>query len=86
MRLNLRDDRAFKFRDAGFVSPIECPLLYTLRFHEAGLRQDFEMFADGWLADAEFLGDQYAADAIGNEVAIDLRAEIPLGLPQPFQY
>ena len=39
--------------------------------------------AGGWLADAEFSGDQKAADAVFDEVAVDLRGEVFFGLAQP---
>ena len=41
------------------------------------------MFAGGWLADAEFSGDQKAADAVFDEVAVDLWGEVFFGLAEP---
>ena len=41
------------------------------------------MFAGGWLADAEFSGDQEAADAVFDQVAIDLRGEVFFGVAEP---
>ena len=41
------------------------------------------MFAGGWLADAEFSGDQEAAYTVFGEVAVDLRGEVFFGVTEP---
>ena len=41
------------------------------------------MFAGGGLADAEFSCDQQAADAVFDEISVDLRAEVFLGVSEP---
>ena len=41
------------------------------------------MFAGGGLADAEFSCDQEAADAVFDEVAVDLRGEVFFGVAEP---
>ena len=41
------------------------------------------MFAGGGLADAEFSGDQEAADAVFDEVAVDLRGKVFFGVAEP---
>lgn len=41
------------------------------------------MFTGGRLADAQFFGDQEAADTVFDEVAVDLRGEVFFGLAEP---
>ncbi len=41
------------------------------------------MFAGGGLADAELFCDQQAADAVFDQVAVDLRGEVFFGLAEP---
>jgi len=41
------------------------------------------MFASGRLADAEFSCDQKAADAVFDQIAVDLRGEVFFGLAEP---
>ena len=57
----------------------------SLGADQSYLYQNFQMFAGGWLADAEFLCDQQAADTIFDEIAVDLRWEVFLGMAQPVE-
>ena len=41
------------------------------------------MFTGSWLADAEFFCDQEAANAVFDEIAVDLRGEVFFGLAEP---
>ena len=41
------------------------------------------MFAGGWLADAEFLRDQEAADAVFDQITGDLRGKVFFGVAEP---
>jgi len=41
------------------------------------------MFTGSWLADAEFFCDQEAADAVFDQVAVDLGGEVFFGLAEP---
>ena len=41
------------------------------------------MFTGSWLADAEFFRNQEAADAVFDEIAVDLRGEVFFGLAEP---
>lgn len=41
------------------------------------------MLAGGRLTDAQFLGDEEAADAVFDEIAVNLRSEMRLGILQP---
>lgn len=43
------------------------------------------MLAYGRLGHPELLGDQHAADAVGNEVAVSLRPKMLFRMLQPFQ-
>src|SRR5262245_43459641 len=76
---------ALQAADRAFVPLVEGPLLDPPRAQQAGLRQHLEMLAHGRLADAELLGDQHAAHAILDQVAVDLRAEMARWILQPFQ-
>ena len=57
----------------------------SLGADQSCLYQNFQMFTGGWLADAEFSCDQQAADAVFNEVAVDLRGKVFFGLAQPVE-
>jgi len=59
------------------VTFVECPLLDSFGFQESGLRQDLKMLAYGRLAHPKLFGDQRAADAVGNEIAVNLPSEMP---------
>src|SRR5262245_19878725 len=62
--------------DAGLVPLVERPLLDPFGPEESGLRQDPQVLARGGLADAQLLGDEHAAHAILDEIAIDLTREV----------
>ena len=58
-------------------------MLDSLGADQSCLNQHFQMFAGGGLADAELSCDQKAADAVFDEVAVDLRGEVLFGLAEP---
>ena len=60
-------------------------MLDSLGADQSCLYQNFQMFTGGWLADAEFFCDQQAADTIFDEIAVDLRGEVFLGMAQPVE-
>jgi len=68
-----------------FVAFVEGPLFNPFGAQKSGLRQDLEMLAYGRLRDPKLLGDQRTADAVGNEIAVDLRSEMLFRMLQPFQ-
>src|SRR5262245_33266394 len=71
--------------DADLVSFVEGPLFDTSGPEEAGLGEDLEVFARGGLADAELVGDEDAADAVLDEVTVDLWGEVGFGVFEPFE-
>ncbi len=83
--LDLREDELFDFAYARFIALIEGPLLDALAANQAGNIQDFEMFAGGGLADAQFPGDVEAANAVTEEIAVDLRGKVAAGILEPGQ-
>src|SRR5689334_6370336 len=84
-RLHLLLDRALHRVDRTLVAAIHGPLLDALGAHEFRRRQDTHVLAHGRLADAELFGDQETADAVFDQIAIDLLAEMLPRLAQPFQ-
>jgi cysteine synthase len=81
----LRPDRAFDTTNRLLIALVERPLLEPLGAEQASLGQHLQVFADRRLADAELLGNQHAANAILDQVSIDLRPEMAGGILQPFQ-
>src|ERR671919_551751 len=71
--------------DAGLVASVEGPLLDPFGTKEPGLQQAPEVLACGRLADAELLGDEQPAHAVLDQIAVDLRWKVRLGLLQPLQ-
>src|SRR5258708_923960 len=84
-RSHLRQDLFLDLADLGFVAPIKGPLLDPLGPNEPGPRQHLQMLAGGRLAHSQLLGDEHAADAVLDQIAVLLRAEVPLWLLQPLQ-
>src|SRR5437588_10758004 len=82
---DLGEDRRLQFGDTGLVAFVERPLLDALGADQSCPRQDLQMFAHGRLAHAELLGDQYAADPVPDEIAVDLDAEMRPRAFQPLQ-
>src|SRR5262249_54942636 len=80
-----RSESALDFRNAPLVSLIKRPLLDPLRAQQTGLGQDPQVLAGGRLADLQFLRNVDAADAIGDEVAIDLWGEVRTRILQPVE-
>ena len=71
--------------DADFVTPVERPLLDAFRHHQFSLDQHPHVFAQGGLGDPELLGDQQRADAVLDQIAVDLRRKMRAGILQPVQ-
>src|ERR1700722_15541705 len=78
---NRRRDRAQAF----LVALVEGPLLDPLGAHRADLGEELHVLGHGRLADAELLGDQEAADAVLDEVAVDLLAEMRARVLEPVE-
>src|SRR5580704_11124592 len=72
--------------NCSLIAFIKGPLLNPLSSNEASLRQDFQMLARGWMADAEFFGNQTAAYSVPDEVSGELRRKVPPRILQPEQY
>lgn len=49
------------------------------------MAEDAHVFAEGGLGDAEFLGEQDGADAVFDEVAVELRGEVGTGALEPLE-
>src|SRR3990167_5158949 len=73
------------FGDADVVAAVERPLLDLGGRHQARLDQDPHVFAQGRVADAQLLGQPDAAHPVGDQVAVDLRREVPHRVLQPLQ-
>ena len=85
MASKLRGNRFFGGPDGGFVAPVESPFAGALGAHQPGLDEHPHMLADRRLADLELLGDQQSADAVLDQVAIDLLAEMGARVLEPFE-
>jgi len=85
MFLQVRGDGFPDFADAAFVASIKGPTFNALCDHQPGLAEDAHVFAEGGLGDAEFFCEQDAADAVFDEVAVELRAEVGAGALEPFE-
>jgi len=75
----------FHFFDGRIVALVERPLLDPFAADKAGARQDLQVFTGGWLTDAKFLGDQQAAHAVVDQVAIHLGRKMSGRNFQPLQ-
>src|ERR1700749_4303561 len=64
-------------RNRVLVAPVHRPLLDALGAHEFRRDQDAHVLAQRRGADAELFGDQEATDAVFDQVAVDLRPEMP---------
>src|SRR6185437_9988446 len=64
---------------------VEGPLLDALGGDQTGGGQDPHVLADRRLADAQLLGDEEAADAVANQVAVNLLAEMRPRRAQPLE-
>src|SRR6266700_6569158 len=82
---DLGHDQLFELPNAALIALVEGPLFDSFPPDEPGLRQDFEMFAGGRLADAEFLCNEHAAHSIFDQVSINLGREVLAWLLEPFQ-
>ena len=79
------EDDSLQFLDAGFIALVKRPLLDALGFHEAGEKKNLEVLAGGGLADPQFFGNQHPANAVFDQIAVDLGPEVRAWLLQPFQ-
>src|SRR6267142_1033350 len=71
--------------DAFLVALVEDPLLDLLAPDQAGPRQQLQVLAAGRLADAQLLRDKQRADAVLDEVAVELRGEVGHRVTQPLK-
>src|SRR5690242_21917226 len=69
-------DRALHRIDRRLIAPIHRPLPDALGAHEFRLRQHAHVLAHGRLADPELFGNEQAADAVLDQVAVELLAEM----------
>jgi hypothetical protein len=66
---------ALEFADSVLVALIEYPLFDSQGSDEARLRENLQVLACSGLAHAEFVRDEYTANAVFDQVAIDLRGK-----------
>src|SRR6266478_340489 len=71
--------------DALLVSAVEGPLLDPLRLDQAQAGKDLEVLVRAGLRDAELVGDEEAAHALLDQVAVDLGREVGPRLLQPIE-
>lgn len=83
--LERRRDKGFEFADGGLVALIKGPLFNAFAADETGESEDFQMLAGGRLRHAELARDKNAANAVFNEVAVDLGREMAARALQPVQ-
>src|SRR5215472_11477350 len=83
--LNQPGDLLFYGADRFLVALIERPLFDALSLDQSGQREHLEVFARGRLADAELVGDEAAADAVLDEISVDLRRKMGARILQPLQ-
>jgi hypothetical protein len=62
---------------------VENPIFDLLAFDHAGLLQDLHVISHGWLLQADFLGDVADADAVIDQITINLRREVGFGIGEP---
>ena len=74
-----RPKRLLHFGDTFVVALVERPLLDSLGAHESGLCEDSEVFTRRRLTHSQLLSDEDAADAVPDEIAVNLRAEMGPG-------
>jgi hypothetical protein len=77
--------QAREFFEAAFVALVEDPLLDAFAVDESGLAEDSQVLAGSRLADAQFFGDENAADAVGDEITVDLGPEVFYGVFEPVE-
>jgi hypothetical protein len=68
--------RPFYCGNPPFVALVEGPLLDPFGSDEPRVSQDPEVFAGRRRADPELLGDEHAADAVADQIAVDLGREM----------
>jgi len=78
-------DGLLHFLDFGFIALVKRPLFDALGAHQPGLQQDLHVFAGGGLAHAQFFGDQDAANAVVDQVPVDLGPEVLSRVLEPFE-
>lgn len=71
--------------DFRFLALVKRPLLDAFGPQEPRSQKDIQVFTGGRLAHPEFPRDQHTADAVFDQVAVDLRGEVFARLFQPFQ-
>src|SRR5689334_22291267 len=76
-------NRLLEGGDRLFVALVHGPALDALGPHQARRHQHTHVLAERGRGDAEFLSEQHAADAILDEVAVDLRPEVRPRIAQP---
>src|SRR5258706_10633552 len=82
---HLRRDRPLELLDPALVPLVERPLLDPPGPDESRMGEDPHVLAEGRLADAELAGDEHAADAVVDEVAVDLGREMRHRILEPFE-
>src|ERR1700722_3080358 len=84
--LNIGKYRFLYFPNRTLIAFVKGPLLDSFSSNQACLRQDFQVFTCGWMADAKFFGNQTAADSVPDKVPGDLRRKVLPRVLQPEQY
>src|ERR1043166_2377683 len=88
--LSIRTSHAVPYRllrrsDRFLVAPVHRPALDTLRADEAGAGQNAHMFAQGRRGNSELFGNQHSADAVLDQVSVELGREMSARVLQPPQ-
>lgn len=84
-RLPRRTKGPLRFGDPFLIALVKGPLPDPFRPHQTGLHEDAQVLAGGGLADAELLGNEDSADAVADEVTVDLLREVPARILEPAQ-
>jgi hypothetical protein len=74
-------DELFGGRDEPLVTLVHRPAFDPFGLHQSGRDEDAHAFAQRRCRDTELFGDQDSADAISDEVPIDLRWEVSTRVP-----
>src|SRR5258707_11137412 len=86
MRLNLGQKLFLDRSNLRLIPLVKRPLLDALPSNESRLLQDFKMLAGRRLGYSQLARDQQPANAILDQVAVDLRRKMPARTAQPVQY
>src|SRR5262249_9390990 len=79
------DDAGFELADAALIALIEGPLLDAFSSHRADLDQKPHVLGHGRLADPEFLRNQNPANAVFNQIAVNLLAKMGTRVLKPLE-